>query len=134
MEFSVMEELSSLLCATCSMLFAIPSRFEKQRRDDHVEFYCPAGHSNYYPQKSEAEKLKDDVARLQREREYAEARERDLRVNNTNLKLKNAAQRGVTTRIKNRIHAGVCPCCRRNFVSLGKHMRNQHPNYVSTDV
>lgn len=134
MKFTGQETLDTLVCATCSMMFAIPERFDQERRKDHRSFYCPAGHSLSYQHKSNEEKLRDEVAQLQREREFAEARERDLRVNNTQLKLKNAAQRGVTTRIKNRIGAGVCPCCRRNFVSLGEHMRKQHPNYRHTDV
>lgn len=29
-----------------------------------------------------------------------------------------------------RIAAGVCPCCRRSFTDLARHMSSQHPDYA----
>lgn len=37
--------------------------------------------------------------------------------------------KGQLTKTKKRLAGGVCPCCNRSFVSLAKHMANQHPDY-----
>jgi len=57
-----------------------------------------------------------------RQRERAERTERRL-----------SAQKGVTTRIKNRVANGVCPCCKRSFTDLRRHMETKHPKYAETD-
>lgn len=34
-------------------------------------------------------------------------------------------------RIKKRtLKNGVCPCCRRSFASLARHMKHKHPEYL----
>ena len=43
-----------------------------------------------------------------------------------------SAQKGVTTRLKNRVQKGVCPCCNRYFAQLQRHMTTQHPNFAAT--
>lgn len=48
-------------CASCNIAFGVPSGFHKSRRNDHKEFYCPNGHHNYYPQKSDVEKLRYEL-------------------------------------------------------------------------
>lgn len=45
-------------CAACFMPFAITVDFEKKRRRDHIGFFCPMGHSNYFPQQTEEERLR----------------------------------------------------------------------------
>lgn len=39
------------------------------------------------------------------------------------------AQKGQNTRLKNRIAAGVCPCCNRSFQNVARHMAGQHPDF-----
>ena len=41
-----------------------------------------------------------------------------------------AARKGQLTKAFNRLRAGVCPLCRRNFPALGEHMRHEHPSAV----
>jgi len=41
-----------------------------------------------------------------------------------------AAQKGVTTKLRKRIAAGVCPCCNRTFENLARHVARQHPKYA----
>lgn len=129
--FEVIEKLETLHCASCAMTFAVPSRFEKDRRKDHQGFYCPAGHSNVFQGESEAEKLRRERDRLaqrvaerdddvQRQRERAEAAERRA-----------AAARGQTTKLKKRASAGTCPCCSRTFSNMAEHMKKQHPEFVT---
>ena len=40
------------------------------------------------------------------------------------------AMRGVNTKLKKRVAAGVCPCCQRSFINLRRHMTTQHADYV----
>jgi hypothetical protein len=37
----------------------------------------------------------------------------------------------VATRIRNRIAAGVCPCCTRTFKNVARHIKDKHPTYVA---
>lgn len=57
-------------CANCHMPFAVPSRFEEDRRNDHESFFCPKGHSQFFPGKSDEERLRETLK--QKEREIAE--------------------------------------------------------------
>lgn len=54
-------------CAHCHIPFAMPSRLHEDRRNDHKTFFCPNGHSQYFPGKSDEEKLKDELKRKNNE-------------------------------------------------------------------
>lgn len=109
-------------CTTCGVNWAIPADFMKQRRRDHQTFYCPNGHSQYYPQKSDVEDLKDKLAfaRSQRDQARAEAAHNENR---------RRAEKAAKTKLQRRVAAGVCPCCKRTFQSLASHMKAKHPTY-----
>jgi hypothetical protein len=53
-----------------------------------------------------------------------------MRADRNQAKRSLAAQKGVTTRIKRRVANGVCPCCKRTFQDLARHMAGQHPRYA----
>lgn len=116
-------------CCVCHMTFAMPTDFQRARRADHEWFHCPAGHPQHYTGETEAERLRrelqkerDRVALWQQMEESASRRavaaEHSRRVT-----------RGHLTRIKRRVAAGVCPCCRRTFKNLADHMKGQHPDF-----
>jgi hypothetical protein len=42
-------------CPNCQMIFFIPSVFKARLLECHNTFYCPSGHSMFYPQKTEKE-------------------------------------------------------------------------------
>ena len=115
--------LTIVECPGCHMDFGITPNFESARRADHKTFWCPAGCAQSYPGKSEAEKLRDRLrsaeAQLTHTRDQLQATEYQRR-----------AQKGQNTRLKNRIAAGVCPCCNRSFQDLRRHMAGQHPDYT----
>lgn len=56
-------------------------------------------------------------------------REEDLRA----AKAAHAVTKGKLTKTRNRIAKGVCPCCNRSFVNLGKHMAGQHPDFGAAE-
>ena len=93
-------------------------------RSDPGHIYCPLGHKPVWGDKSRVDELEGKLA-LERSnsafwREREAAAERRV-----------SAQRGVTTKLKKRIAAGVCPCCKRTFQDVSRHMKGQHPDFVA---
>jgi hypothetical protein len=123
---TVIETLNELECAGCHMVFAITAGFMASRRDDHKSFYCPSGCSNHYSGKSEAEKLRDRVAALEQQKQWESERAARNHQAYIDAERRVRAQRGLVTRIKNRVHNGVCPDCKRSFANLRRHMATKH--------
>lgn len=122
-------------CCTCGVVFAFPRRlYEHLREDPSKWFYCPNGHQQHYTGETKAE----------RERRLRERAERALKIEHDALVAERSrhdqtraslrAQKGVNTRIKNRIKNGVCPCCNRTFQNLARHMANQHPDFTPESI
>lgn len=107
--------VESVQCISCGVIFGIPSDLNTQRKRDHKLFYCPNGHSQYFPGESDVEKaerlLKEEQARHQR----TIARENDERV----------AREKAERKLK-RVAKGVCPECKRSFPNLARHMACKH--------
>lgn len=53
-------------CPTCGVSYCLPKLFDDERREDHRSWYCPNGHSLYYPAESPKEReirlLKEKLA------------------------------------------------------------------------
>lgn len=111
-------------CCNCGMTFAMPVDFQNRRRDDHKLFYCPAGHGQHYTGKTEAQKLRDELAATSAKLETA--RERTARVVRERDHIAKA-HRKMRVRVMN----GVCPCCNRSFENLRQHMQSQHADFGS---
>lgn len=117
MDLVVTTTMHCLNCADCGLLFGFTKDFETRRREDHKTFYCPVGHSNYYSQESEAERLRKKLRgeELEKERAQREA----------------AAAKEANTKLLKRVHNGTCPCCKRTFKQLAAHMKRKHPDAVA---
>lgn len=116
------QELSTEVCCNCGMLFAMPSDYQRRRRNDHESFFCPSGHRQHYTGKTEAQKLRDQIERERQMREAAEARARTEKERLTQVARAHS-------RMRKRVANGVCPCCNRSFGNLREHMRTQHPDF-----
>jgi uncharacterized protein with PIN domain len=117
----------AISCADCGTPFWMDSQLESQRRSDHRNFYCPNGHTNFWPQETEAEKYKrlygaaeDRVARIRAERDQAEASRR--------------AWKGQTTKLRNRAAAGACPFCGAGVYQLARHVARKHAEEAARDL
>ncbi len=117
-------------CCNCGMLFAMPEDVRARRINDHALFYCPAGHSQSYSSKSEAEKLRDELKRAEKRAKDAKADYEDEYNLRRSTERSLIATKGQLTRTKNRVANGVCPCCNRSFSNLGEHMHMEHPDYT----
>lgn len=124
--------LTVVNCATCQMPFGIPVGFKTDRVNDHRSFYCPAGHSNVYAGKSEAEKLRERLI-LEERRAVARLADNDrLRAEVEHEKARTRGYKGALVKAKKRAAEGVCPVagCKRHFVDVERHIANKHPGYA----
>ncbi len=116
-------------CSKCGVTFAMPENLEAKLRKNHGAFYCPVGHSLWYPSESDLERecrLRQETQnRLTHELSYHDQTRARLR----DTERSRNAHKGAATRIKNRVAAGVCPCCKRTFKRLAGHMKTKHPNW-----
>jgi len=123
---SVFVRLEEITCGDCGITFAMPAHKLEEMRKNAGTFWCPNGHTRGW-QVTEAQRLKKelDATRARLEEEKA-----------TTLRMQKSAiaMRAQTTRLRNRIANGVCPCCNRSFVNLGRHMGTKHPDYKAQDI
>ena len=103
----------------CGLWFGIDSRWRAARQFDHLTWYCPNGHRQWYPDDNNEDKLRKEVGRLKADRTFwqdeAERRARSL-----------SAVKGQVTRLKNRARAGVCAFCNRHFANVERHCHTKH--------
>ena len=128
-------------CCNCGIVFAMPRDFEQRMRAaPGTWFYCPAGHGQAYQGKSEADKLRAQLAEERRQRERAEQRvaewaddAREARERAEHERRRANGFKGVAAKMTKRFKAGVCPCCNRHFVELQRHMSTKHPDFAPLD-
>jgi len=63
-------------CSVCGIELCLPTKFLKQRREDHVAFFCPNGHGQHFPGETEAQPLAKKLAEAEKrlkEREQSDA-------------------------------------------------------------
>lgn len=120
----------------CAVVFGMTQDMEQQRRKDHLAFYCPNGHRQYFTGKSEAEKLKEQLAQAEKDKqllikkkEWAE-QGRQLAQHDAKV-ARSHAKRAVTIsrKLRQRLKTGLCPCCEVKFDNLEEHMQKEHPRY-----
>lgn len=119
--------------AGCGVLFAMPADLQKRLRADHRDFYCPNGHNQYYSAKTEAEKLRDELAAAKRDAKFYAERSDRLANDNMTLARSRTALRGVVTRLKRKAIAGECAFCHQRFTDVAEHVAQEHPG-VSTEA
>lgn len=120
--------LTTVTC-WCGMRHAVPTELREHQQRQHQDgrpqdsIYCPLGHRYVIAGKGEAEVLRQQLATARRSRDAT----RDLL---DHEQRSHAATRGHLTRTRKRAAHGVCPCCKRTFQQLDRHMKAKHPNFV----
>lgn len=131
MGVTLQEKLGTLVVdrCWCGIQHAIPESLYNEQNNQHdngeqqVDIFCPLGHSYVLRGKSKVTQLS---AQLVQEKASHDQTKAALR----NTEARRRAQKGVNTRLKDHISKGVCPCCKRSFVNLRRHMEQKHPNYA----
>lgn len=126
LEFSV--QAVWLTCPECRVPFAITTDHQSSLRQKRETFYCPNGHTQWYPGKTDAEKIREEMqAKLDEANRLL-----DWQTSQRHTAEKQA--RTATAKLKKqtkRINAGVCPHCHRTFKQLAAHMKCKHSKEVN---
>jgi hypothetical protein len=113
-------------CPVCGIGHAIPQDLNTQAKRHRTGVHCPLGHTWIY-----TKSVEQDLAEAKRDAEYYKRRLSGEREDHGRTRRRLSATQGVVTRTKKRIAAGVCPCCKRTFQQLARHMAGQHPDYAA---
>lgn len=128
--------MANLQCYKCGVVFGLEQGFQRQRLEDHGQFYCPNGHAQWYSGKTDKEqeidRLSQELRIVTSSRDFHRSRAADEARAAETARRSAAASRGVVTKVKRRIKKGVCPCCNRYFRDLHQHMQGQHPDWDDT--
>ncbi len=125
-DVSMTVSLQVLDCANCAVIFAVPDRLDKERREDGGGFYCPNGHSLTYGE-STLDKERERARQLEWDRDWFKDAERREREQRQSAERSAAAYKGQTTRLRKRAITGTCAFCHRHFANVERHVSTQHP-------
>lgn len=115
-------------CCTCGTEWAMLQDVRNLRREDGKGFYCPNGHAQFFTE-TEVIRLKKELERKESELTRTRNLRDSYRDQKDRAERQASAARGQVTKIKNRVHNGVCPCCNRTFQNLARHMKTKHPDF-----
>lgn len=123
--FTVNQEIKIVteVCIKCGVIFGLTGDYQQRRRWDHETFYCPSGHAQMYPAKNQVEKLAEELEQ-ERRRRIDEVEAARVRADFAEAAKKKAESE--LARVTKRAHAGVCPCCKRSFANVARHMQTKH--------
>lgn len=113
-------ELYTITCGECGTPFAMDATLYEKKRQEQATFYCPNGHCRRFIGKTDVEKLREQLA--EQGRKFCA--ELDLRLQ----------RESELARLKKRVGNGTCPCCKRSFSNLHRHMKNKHPQFEKPPV
>jgi hypothetical protein len=112
-EMQYTETLTVTSC-WCGIRLAIPDNLYRFAHRKKHDIYCPLGHIFVYHETVE-EKLAQERLEHRATRELLEHEQRS-----------HSATKGQMTKLKRRVHAGVCPHCQRHFANVERHMQTKH--------
>lgn len=95
-------QYTSLKCSSCGIQYFLSPKYLDSRQEDHREFYCPNGHSEWYPGVTKEDKLRKKLGKAKTEYEQCKAdmendiTDRDVEI--LELKRSRAAYKGMLTK------------------------------------
>ena len=117
---AVTVDLTQIVCGECGGTYAIAERVRKQRQDHSGFWHCPYCQTSWGFSKGELQKTREELE-LERKRHSSTL----ARLNETTAELDKTQK--AAKRVRTRVQKGVCPCCNRTFINLGRHMATKHP-------
>ena len=114
-------QMADMQCGECGIQFAVPETWRAEKQRTGAGWFCPNGHSRVY-RESDEEKAKKALAEERQRHANTLARLNEAQTVERNLQAE-------MKRMKNRAAAGVCPCCKRTFQQLARHMKSKHPDH-----
>ena len=126
-------EVVLLVCGGCGTHFGLDNQTYARARQSSAVYFrctnpeCPSPSRHYTETDLDLARRDAASAREAAERERNRAEREADRANRQRRRA--IALKGVVTRTKRRIAHGVCPCCRRTFANVARHMTAKHPSY-----
>ena len=114
-------------CFRCGTIVVMHAEFYRDRVRDKAAWFCINGHQQVFVGESVEETLRKKL--VSKELELAQERTRIATKDRAIAALKGAARR-----TKTRVQNGVCPCCNRTFIALGRHMATKHPDWKEQEI
>lgn len=113
-------------CRNCGGTYALNAEYDRERRVDGKWWNCPYCPSSWHYGDGELEKVKKQLAQEQQQHDQTRAARDEF-------KRSYIGQKAATTRLKNRLSKGTCPCCDQQFDDLADHMKTAHPDFSSEE-
>ena len=95
-------EFVILECIACNVTYALTVEFNRKKREDHTNFYCPKGHPQRYPEKSDKEKLEEKLSKAQANFKHEQQCCINAHEETNAIERKLRATKGVVTKLKNK--------------------------------
>lgn len=123
----ITETFHVVSCYSCSVRFGITAELYRRAVTNACgSLYCPTcGKGTCWAESEDQKRIKE----LQRKLEWETGEVGRQRAARQAAEASLQATKGVVTRLKTRVSAGVCPCCNRTFKQLSAHMANKHPDF-----
>ncbi len=128
-------ELKVVTCGGCGITYAIPAALHRQYKENGATVNCPntaCPWGGMVCGETKVQALKKELAAAKEAREMAIRGRRWAERARAPESRSHAATRGHLTRSKKRHAAAVCPCCKRSFKQLRRHMATKHPDYIES--
>lgn len=128
--------LATFACHQCGGVYGLAARFVQEARNigPSKDWLCPYCKVCTCFTEGEIQRLRKQVVAKDAALDQERARSAELCRQRDRNERRRRATAGVLTKVKKRIAAGVCPCCRRTFQNLASHMKGQHPGYAATEA
>jgi hypothetical protein len=101
----------------------VPKSWNDQRQEDGETMWCINGHQAVYKETT--------LDKLRQERDRAVQQRARLEDERCEAEKRADAAEAREQRLKKRIAAGTCPCCKRTVKQLAQHMASKHPEFTN---
>lgn len=127
-EFTV--ELTTINCGECGGTYAINERYRQQKATEGGYWNCPYCRCGWGYGESENARLKKELDQERKRKEWAQQEARNANQKAEHERRVGLGYKGALVKTKKRIGKGTCPCCKRHFSNVERHMATQHPEYA----
>lgn len=127
-------DLASVSCGECGGTYAIAERYRRKAEEEGTSWTCPYCKVGWgYRNAGTNEKLKKQLVASQAAHDQTAARLKNSRKETEHEAARARGFKGAHAKLKKRVGSGVCPCCKRTFKQLARHMEDNHPEWAGKE-
>jgi 1-aminocyclopropane-1-carboxylate deaminase/D-cysteine desulfhydrase-like pyridoxal-dependent ACC family enzyme len=128
--FNELVTLEKDTCGKCGGVYALNKAFTDHARANRGGYNCPYCQTRWCWNESDADRLRKQLET--RERELREAKCETLRKQQL-LDAEQQSREKAEKKLR-RVSNGVCPCCKRTFSNLARHMATKHAKHQNAKL